>query len=107
MTPEQAFTVLDALLSKMETLQQLQHSTASPPSGESSRSQREEIFSFESISQAIRTFGNNDARTTLQEFFDTVLSSLTSMSPFFPSFAFCTNCALLFVVFCESKDTVI
>ncbi|KAG0283288.1 hypothetical protein BGZ96_012344, partial [Linnemannia gamsii] len=78
MTPEQAFTVLDALLSTLESLQQRQHSTSPRPSGDISRRQREESFSFESISQAIWTFGNNDARSTLQEFFDTVLSSLTT-----------------------------
>jgi hypothetical protein len=80
MTPEQAFTVLNALLSKLDSLQQPRRLTAPPPSGDIRRLQQEENLLFESISQAIWTFGNNDSRYTLQEFFDMILSSLTSMS---------------------------
>ncbi|KAF8944624.1 hypothetical protein BGZ47_003994 [Haplosporangium gracile] len=74
MTPEQAFTVLDALLSKLGSLQRPQL-PASPSSGETNKSVQEN-FSFELISDAMWTLRNNDAEPTLQEFFDQVFFSL-------------------------------
>ncbi|KAF9142227.1 hypothetical protein BG015_000999 [Linnemannia schmuckeri] len=74
MTPEHAFTVLDALFSKLGSLQRPQL-PASPSFGETNRPVQEDS-SFESISEAIWTLRNNDAEPALQEFFDQAFSSL-------------------------------
>ncbi|KAF9540484.1 hypothetical protein EC957_004057 [Mortierella hygrophila] len=75
MTPEQAITVLDALLSKLGSAQRSRLSPAPALSSETNGLVQEDL-SFDTISGAIWTLGNNDARPTLQVFFDQVFSSL-------------------------------
>ncbi|OAQ35756.1 hypothetical protein K457DRAFT_12974 [Linnemannia elongata AG-77] len=75
MTPEQAITILDALFSKLGSIQRSRLSPAPPFSSEINGFVQEDI-SFDTISDAIWTLGNNDTRPTLQVFFDQVFSSL-------------------------------
>ncbi|KAF9339406.1 hypothetical protein BGZ91_006012, partial [Linnemannia elongata] len=75
MTPEQAITILDALFSKLGFIQRSRLSPAPPFSSEINGFVQEDI-SFDTISDAIWTLGNNDTRSTLQVFFDQVFSSL-------------------------------
>lgn len=75
MTPEQAITILDALFSKLGSIQRSRLSPAPPFSSEINGFVQEDI-SFDTISDAIWTLGNNDTRSTLQVFFDQVFSSL-------------------------------
>src|SRR5688572_26325875 len=75
MTPEQAITVLNALSSKLGFVQRSRLSSVPPLSGETSELVQEDP-SFDTISGAIWTLGNNDAGPTLQVFFDQVFSSL-------------------------------
>ena len=75
MTPEQAITVFDALFSKLRSLQQSRLSPAPPLSDETNGLIQEDL-SFDTISGAIWTLGNNDARPTFQAFIDQVFSSL-------------------------------
>ncbi|KAH7044314.1 hypothetical protein BKA57DRAFT_538243 [Linnemannia elongata] len=75
MTPEQAITILDALFSKLGSIQRSRLSPVPPFSSEINGFVQEDI-SFDTISDAIWTLGNNDTRSTLQVFFGQVFSSL-------------------------------
>ncbi|KAG0056756.1 hypothetical protein BGZ90_005474, partial [Linnemannia elongata] len=79
MTPEQAITILDALFSKLGFIQRSRLSPAPPFSSEINGFVQEDI-SFDTISDAIWTLGNNDTRSTLQVFFDQVFSSLYDLN---------------------------
>lgn len=77
MTPEQAITVLDALLFKLGSFQRSQLLPAPPFPGENHGLVQDDL-SFDTITDAIWNLRNNDARPTLQVFFDQVFSSLHS-----------------------------